>query len=103
MKYDFNEVHNRLGTYCTQWDYIQDRFNKKDLIPFSISDTDFIIPKPITEKIFEVAHHQIYGYKDGIIMILNHLLQDILKEDIIHILKKIGFYIVQQSCIQFLY
>ena len=29
MKYDFNEVHNRLGTYCTQWDYIQDRFNKK--------------------------------------------------------------------------
>ena len=45
MKYDFNEVHNRLGTYCTQWDYIQDRFNKKDLIPFSISDTDFIIPK----------------------------------------------------------
>ena len=57
MKYDFNEVHNRLGTYCTQWDYIQDRFNKKDLIPFSISDTDFIIPKPITEKIFEVAHH----------------------------------------------
>ena len=40
MKYDFNEVHNRLGTYCTQWDYIQ----------------------------------------DGIIMILNHLLQDILKE-----------------------
>ena len=23
MKYDFNEVHDRLGTYCTQWDYIQ--------------------------------------------------------------------------------
>ena len=43
MHYDFDEVHNRLGTYCTQWDYIEDRFNKKDLIPFSISDTDFII------------------------------------------------------------
>lgn len=62
MKYDFDEVHNRLGTYCTQWDYIEDRFNKKDLIPFSISDTDFIIPKPITKKIHEVADHQIYGY-----------------------------------------
>ena len=36
MHYDFDEVHNRLGTYCTQWDYIEDRFNKKDLIPFSI-------------------------------------------------------------------
>lgn len=34
MKYDFNEFHNRLGTYCTQWDYIQDRFNKKDLYHF---------------------------------------------------------------------
>lgn len=62
MHYDFDEVHNRLGTYCTQWDYIEDRFNKKDLIPFSISDTDFIIPKPITKKIHEVANHQIYGY-----------------------------------------
>lgn len=62
MHYDFNEVHNRLGTYCTQWDYIEDRFNKKDLIPFSISDTDFIVPKPITKKIHEVADHQIYGY-----------------------------------------
>lgn len=62
MKYNFDEVHNRLGTYCTQWDYIEDRFSKKDLIPFSISDTDFIIPKPITKKIHEVADHQIYGY-----------------------------------------
>lgn len=62
MKYNFDEVHNRLGTYCTQWDYIEDRFHKKDLLPFSISDTDFIVPKPITEKIMEVAKHQIYGY-----------------------------------------
>ena len=23
MHYDFDEVHNRLGTYCTQWDYIE--------------------------------------------------------------------------------
>ena len=30
MKYDFDEIHNRLGTYCTQWDYIEDRFHKKD-------------------------------------------------------------------------
>ena len=62
MKYNFDEVHNRLGTYCTQWDYIEDRFHKKNLIPFSISDTDFIVPKPITNKILEIANHQIYGY-----------------------------------------
>ncbi len=62
MKYCFDEVHNRKGTYCTQWDYIEDRFHKKDLLPFSISDTDFIVPQPIVEKIHEIADQQIYGY-----------------------------------------
>ncbi|WP_315107829.1 PatB family C-S lyase [Clostridium intestinale] len=62
MKYNFDEVINRKGTYCTQWDYIEDRFNKKDLLPFSISDTDFKIPRPITDKLKEVMTHEIYGY-----------------------------------------
>lgn len=62
MKHDFDKVHNRLGTYCTQWDYIQDRFGKKDLIPFSISDTDFTVPQPVYEKLKTALDHQIYGY-----------------------------------------
>ncbi|MNO71646.1 Cystathionine beta-lyase PatB [compost metagenome] len=62
MKYNFDEVINRKGTYCTQWDYIEDRFKKKDLLPFSISDTDFKIPCPITDKLKEVMNHEIYGY-----------------------------------------
>ena len=45
MKPNFNEVINRKGTFCTQWDYIEDRFGEKDLLPFSISDTDFRIPE----------------------------------------------------------
>ena len=55
MKYDFDEVIERRGTYCTQWDYIEDRFGEKDLLPFSISDTDFRIPKPISDTIQKVA------------------------------------------------
>lgn len=62
MQYNFDEVINRKGTYCTQWDYIEDRFNKKDLLPFSISDTDFKIPRPITDKLKEVMQHEVYGY-----------------------------------------
>lgn len=62
MKHNFDEVNNRLNTYCTQWDYIEDRFNKKDLIPFSISDTDFKVPLPVYEKLKDVLNHQIYGY-----------------------------------------
>ena len=62
MKYDFDEVIERRGTYCTQWDYIEDRFGEKDLLPFSISDTDFRIPKPISNTIKRIAQHEIYGY-----------------------------------------
>lgn len=62
MKHNFDEVVNRMGTYCTQWDYIQDRFNEKDLLPFSISDTDFKIPEVITQKIIDLAKHEVYGY-----------------------------------------
>lgn len=62
MDYNFDEINNRLGTYCTQWDYIEDRFGEKDLLPFSISDTDFKIPVPISEKITEVSKRELYGY-----------------------------------------
>lgn len=62
MKHNFDQVHNRLNTYCTQWDYIQDRFNKSDLIPFSISDTDFTVPEPVYNKLNKALEHQIYGY-----------------------------------------
>jgi cysteine-S-conjugate beta-lyase len=62
MKHNFDEENNRLNTYCTQWDYIQDRFNKKDLIPFSISDTDYKVPLPVYEKLNKALVHQIYGY-----------------------------------------
>lgn len=62
MKNNFDKLHNRIGTYCTQWDYIEDRFNRKDLLPFSISDTDFRIPKEITERLKSLVEHQIYGY-----------------------------------------
>lgn len=62
MKHNFDEVVNRKGSYCTQWDFIQDRFNERDLLPFSISDTDFRIPMEITKKLEEVIQHQIYGY-----------------------------------------
>lgn len=31
---NFDKKVDRLGTYCTQWDYVEDRFGKKDLLPF---------------------------------------------------------------------
>ncbi|AMR20997.1 MalY/PatB family protein [Lactiplantibacillus plantarum] len=62
MQYDFNKVINRRGTYSTQWDYIQDRFGRSDILPFSISDTDFPVPVGVQEALEQRIKHPIYGY-----------------------------------------
>lgn len=62
MEYNFDEINNRLGTYCTQWDFIQDRFGEKDLLPFSISDTDFKAPQPVIDRLDILIRSGIYGY-----------------------------------------
>lgn len=62
MTYDFNQLVNRKNTYSTQWDYIADRFGRDDILPFSISDTDFIIPKPVTNALKTATKMEIFGY-----------------------------------------
>ena len=103
MKYDFDEVIERRGTYCTQWDYIEDRFGEKDLLPFSISDTDFRIPKPISDTIQKVAQHEIYGYTRW-----NHhdsrgASPDIFNGAFNAVWRRTGFCTVPVSCIPFLF
>ena len=58
----FNEQIDRKGTYCTQWDYIEDRFGKNDLLPFTISDTDFKVPTGVEIALQERLRHPIFGY-----------------------------------------
>jgi len=62
MNINFDEVHNRYGTYSTQWDFIKDRFGKPGLIPFSISDTDFKVPQEIETALQKHIKHGIFGY-----------------------------------------
>ncbi len=62
MKNKFDKVTNRLGTFCTQWDYIEDRFGEKKLLPFSVSDTDFSVPVEITDSLKKRMEHDIFGY-----------------------------------------
>ena len=59
---NFDEVNNRIGTYCTQWDFIEDRFHEKGLLPFSISDTDFKVPPQIISCLEKLVQHEIFGY-----------------------------------------
>lgn len=61
---NFDKIIERHGTFCTQWDYIEDRFGKGngDITPFSISDTDFEVPEEIYKALLERINHRIYGY-----------------------------------------
>ena len=103
MKYDFDEVIERRGTYCTQWDYIEDRFGEKDLLPFSISDTDFRIPKPISDTIQKVAQHEIYGYTRWNHHDFKGSIPDTFNGAFNAAWKKTGFYTVPVSCIPSLF
>lgn len=59
---NFDIVVNRKGTYCTQWDYIKDRFGVDDLLPFTISDMDFEVPKEIIDAVINRVNHKVFGY-----------------------------------------
>ncbi|MEB2453911.1 pyridoxal phosphate-dependent aminotransferase, partial [Listeria monocytogenes] len=47
---------------CTQWDYVEDRFGEADLLPFTISDTDFMVPEEVLETLKERMNHPVFGY-----------------------------------------
>lgn len=58
----FDKMIDRTNTYSTQWDYAIDRFGTNDVLPFSISDTDFRAPVEVINQVTQVAEFGIYGY-----------------------------------------
>ncbi|MFP2237095.1 MalY/PatB family protein [Pseudescherichia vulneris] len=60
--FDFSTVVDRHGTWCTQWDYVADRFGAADLLPFTISDMDFATAPCILDAISQRLSHGVLGY-----------------------------------------
>ncbi len=60
--FDFSTVVDRHGTWCTQWDYVADRFGSADLLPFTISDMDFATAPCILEALQKRLQHGVLGY-----------------------------------------
>ena len=60
--FDFSTPVNRYGTYCTQWDYVADRFGSDDLLPFTISDMDFAVAPCIQYALATRLAHGVFGY-----------------------------------------
>lgn len=62
MKFDFDTPVDRRGSWCTQWDYVQDRFGIKNLLPFTISDMDFKTAPCIVKALEKRLAHGVLGY-----------------------------------------
>ncbi|WP_312984473.1 MalY/PatB family protein [Atlantibacter sp.] len=60
--FDFSTPVDRHGTWCTQWDYVADRFGAADLLPFTISDMDFPTAPCILDALSQRIGHGVFGY-----------------------------------------
>jgi cysteine-S-conjugate beta-lyase len=61
-KYDFDELVLREGTNSIKYDARERYFQKSDIIPLWVADTDFKTPDFITNAVKKRAEHEIYGY-----------------------------------------
>ncbi|MGK9171872.1 pyridoxal phosphate-dependent aminotransferase [Yokenella regensburgei] len=60
--FDFSKTIDRHGTWCTQWDYVADRFGEADLLPFTISDMDFATAPCVLSALQQRLAHGVLGY-----------------------------------------
>ncbi|MBO5772624.1 MAG: PatB family C-S lyase [Clostridia bacterium] len=68
MKYNFDELINRVGTQCIKYDCAK-TFNPElsdDFIPMWIADMDFAIPSVILQSMKAVLDQRILGYSFGL-------------------------------------
>ena len=58
MKHNFDEIINRRASECKKYEPAY----PQDVIPMWIADTDFAVPKEISEAIQARAQHPCFGY-----------------------------------------
>jgi cystathionine beta-lyase len=65
VKYNFDKVISRKGTYSAKWQGYERKFpgyNVGDALCMWVADMDFLCPKEVISAIKDRAEHGIYGY-----------------------------------------
>lgn len=69
MKYCFDEIVNRRGTYSLKWDggevikkYGISAGYDSETLPLFTADMDFPIPQPVIDALHKTVDHRIFGY-----------------------------------------
>ena len=60
--FDFDQSINRLNTSSIKWDFTEQRYGEKDLLPMWVADMDFPSPQPVVDALIKRAQHPVYGY-----------------------------------------
>ncbi len=60
--FNFDVMVDRHGSWCTQWDFVADRFGHADLLPFTISDMDFPTAPVVIDALQQRVNHGVFGY-----------------------------------------
>ncbi len=58
MKYDFDSITDRSGTYALKWDVAENE------LPMWVADMDFRTAPEIISALTERAQHGVFGYTD---------------------------------------
>lgn len=62
IKYNFDEIADRRGTFCVKHDMLKDVFGSDDLLPMWVADMDFKTPDFILDAIRKRCEHEVLGY-----------------------------------------
>ncbi|MEH6944227.1 MalY/PatB family protein [Bacillus sp. JJ722] len=60
--YNFDQTINRKNTSSLKWDFVEERYGAKDLLPMWVADMDFVSPDEVTKALVKRAQHPVYGY-----------------------------------------
>lgn len=63
MKYDFDSIIERRGTYSIKYD-MQSMGIAEDVLPFWVADMDFKTPPCVVDALIAKSSHGIFGYSD---------------------------------------
>lgn len=69
VKYDFDQIVNRRGTYSIKWDGentlkemgLTERYDQ-DTLPLFTADMDLPVPDPVVNALHKTVEHRIFGY-----------------------------------------
>ena len=62
MNYDFDKVHDRMGSDCLKWEKQLKFGQPSGLLPFWIADTDFATLPEAVEAMARRLEHPLFGY-----------------------------------------